>query len=323
MFLALDYVLQLLVPLLPIQYQTPYIQLIYWIQPLLRQFTLEDIIYSDIYSNNKTTNSTNSTNPVSVHDIYEYYQSMHVTSDQMESSRELMNSILLFHAVDRKGKKSSVSSSVSSASSGDEHRVAHSHINNNNINNYKDVTIRSFEVVWREKLILLLHMQQGVEGKAEDGSILSQLNWRVCGRISGDVIVNKEGEDSIVSDGYTCGLWMLFHYLTVASEVIHSISHNIHSVVNYSIYYSTQLSNRGIGALDVSHVIYTFVSQLFTCITCQTHFMHDYEHCLYNRCVMTKQKEYDLLQVCIYVYTVCVNHIHIIIMYVFICHRFG
>jgi len=74
--------------------------------------------------------------------------------------------------------------------------------------------------------------------------------------------------------GYTCGLWMLFHYMTVASA-------------------DTSL---GIKAPQVVGAILSFVNDFFTCSLCRHHFVKDYEACRFDSCKIGPA-DYDALQV--------------------------
>ena len=236
----------MVVPLLPSVFQNPYVELLYWLQPLMKSFTLKDIDSSGVYS----VRRDNVSNPVSVQDIFTYYQSLKPVGTTPVKTCDGVENCLGINGSDATANES--------------------------------IKMKSFGAIWSSKVESLLKISG------------NQLEWNVCGRIGKDVIVSANG--AVINDGYTCGLWMLFHYLTVASE-INQQNINPISSSKYSIYYSSQLSARGIGALDVSHTIYTFVSYLFNCMTCQTHFKKDYQLCLHGRCMITKQNQYDLLQV--------------------------
>lgn len=80
--------------------------------------------------------------------------------------------------------------------------------------------------------------------------------WSVCG-----VSVSTKGKDQ--GHGYTCGLWLLMHFLTVAA------------------------AREGEGAAEavlVQASIRATISQLFTCSACRTHFLRAFDDCSFNRC---------------------------------------
>jgi len=132
--------------------------------------------------------------------------------------------------------------------------------------------------------------------------------WHVCGRISSTdqrdtkkedsnkrktirVRNLKENEnhgneaDSVGPDlGYTCGLWLLLHYYTVASERHQeeylSVRSNPYPSPNTTVVMST---------------IRTLVSDLFSCSECRTNFLNMFDTCEFNRCTI-REKDYSLLQ---------------------------
>lgn len=79
--------------------------------------------------------------------------------------------------------------------------------------------------------------------------------WSVCG-----VSVSTKGKDR--GHGYTCGLWLLMHFLTVAGA----------------------REGEGSEAARVQATIRTTISQLFTCSACRTHFLRAFDDCSFNRC---------------------------------------
>jgi hypothetical protein len=115
-------------------------------------------------------------------------------------------------------------------------------------------------------------------------SVVSQSLW---------VIENEQQQELFGSSrtGYTCGLWMLFHYLTVASQ---------HAPVPPPL-----------NTHDVMGLIRLIVEKLFHCRTCRSpslsplclplsprdHFLHMYDQCLHGRCDISPSDPQQL-QVC-------------------------
>lgn len=69
--------------------------------------------------------------------------------------------------------------------------------------------------------------------------------------------------------GFTCGLWQLFHIMTIG-------------VVEWNLV-STDVEQRLIPS-HVANALHLFVEQFFLCEECRIHFVHDYQSCAYDRC---------------------------------------
>ncbi|KAL3930910.1 MAG: hypothetical protein SGBAC_011557 [Bacillariaceae sp.] len=69
--------------------------------------------------------------------------------------------------------------------------------------------------------------------------------------------------------GYTCGLWQLFHIVTIGAIEWNSMSPNT----------SQQLTPR-----HVADRIRGFVEHFFQCEECRMHFLHEYDSCSYDQC---------------------------------------
>lgn len=133
---------------------------------------------------------------------------------------------------------------------------------------------------------------------------LNQRNWRVCGIILEKTfsvtekrmkLIEHEFDELFESSksGYTCGLWMLFHYLTVASQHVTS----------------SKSEHTALTTHDIMSFIRMTVEKLFNCRTCRylsyislflyfnrEHFLHMYDKCLYGRCEISDY-DYNKLQV--------------------------
>jgi Erv1 / Alr family len=72
---------------------------------------------------------------------------------------------------------------------------------------------------------------------------------------------------------YTCGLWTLFHILTVGVVEFNTV------IVNPDASKDTQLNTQA-----VSKLIRDFVQHFLLCDSCVQHFVKEYDACAYNRC---------------------------------------
>lgn len=68
--------------------------------------------------------------------------------------------------------------------------------------------------------------------------------------------------------GYTCGLWELFHAMTVG-------------VVNYNMMAPEQ---RRISTEEAAITLRNYIENFFGCIDCRKHFLSAFDSCAYNRC---------------------------------------
>lgn len=101
------------------------------------------------------------------------------------------------------------------------------------------------------------------------------LEWKTC-RPLPNSFSQKHGsriKDNRLGGGYTCGLWLLFHYITVASG-----------------------TSRVVSAVTAMEAIHSFVNYFFACEACRTHFLEAYDACSLGRCDITSQ-DYVKLQV--------------------------
>jgi Erv1 / Alr family/Thioredoxin len=70
------------------------------------------------------------------------------------------------------------------------------------------------------------------------------------------------------NDGYTCGLWQLFHAMTVG-------------VVDYN---GMVHETKRIATEDAAHTLRDYLENFFRCIDCRDHFLATYNSCAYDRC---------------------------------------
>jgi hypothetical protein len=75
--------------------------------------------------------------------------------------------------------------------------------------------------------------------------------------------------------GYTCGLWQLFHIISIG-------------LVEYNLMISanddTVLSTLSLRTTDGAETIRNFVQHFFTCDVCRYNFLKDYDDCAHDRC---------------------------------------
>ena len=75
--------------------------------------------------------------------------------------------------------------------------------------------------------------------------------------------------------GYTCGLWQLFHIMSVG-------------LVEYNLMISsnddTVLSSLSISTTEAAETLRNFVEHFFACDVCRFNFLKDYDNCAHDRC---------------------------------------
>jgi hypothetical protein len=119
-------------------------------------------------------------------------------------------------------------------------------------------------------------------------------NWMVCGVSSSDVSTRgggakkMDGLFSRAQEGYLCGLWMLFHYLTVAAEERFILS--ITEVLS-----SSTVDAVTVTTLDVMANVRLCVDKFFNCRHCRLHFLDNFSQCKFGRCDI-KKSQFDKLQ---------------------------
>jgi len=91
--------------------------------------------------------------------------------------------------------------------------------------------------------------------------------WRVCGMTEGRA---SHSNTTLPDKGYTCGLWMLMHFLTVATN------------------------SRSLLPAKVETAIHGLVAQLFTCSLCRLHFLETFDSCTFGRCSGDESEEREM-----------------------------
>ena len=107
-----------------------------------------------------------------------------------------------------------------------------------------------------------------VDSHVSDGS---KIVWKVCGV--------TRNETSHADSGYTCGLWLLMHYLTIAGKELSSSSSSSSSSSG-----DGSSSRAQVTASSVEAAIHALVAKLFTCSLCRKHFLAAYDSCAHGRC---------------------------------------
>jgi thiol-disulfide isomerase/thioredoxin len=69
--------------------------------------------------------------------------------------------------------------------------------------------------------------------------------------------------------GYTCGLWRLFHVMTVG-------------LVEWNTLATTE--NAVVTATKAADLLRDYISEFFACEVCRTHFVQEYDSCAFERC---------------------------------------
>ena len=71
--------------------------------------------------------------------------------------------------------------------------------------------------------------------------------------------------------GYTCGLWELFHIMTIG-------------VVEWNMMLNEEQAAMIISTIHAAETLRDFIHHFFACEECRTHFTSEYAACSYNRC---------------------------------------
>jgi Erv1 / Alr family len=87
--------------------------------------------------------------------------------------------------------------------------------------------------------------------------------------------------------GYTCGLWELFHIVSVG-------------LVEYNLLISTNddvvLSELSLSTIDAAETIRNFIEYFFSCDVCRYNFLKAYDNCAHDRCHRLSDKQMDTAQ---------------------------
>ena len=102
---------------------------------------------------------------------------------------------------------------------------------------------------------------RGKTSSSSSSSYSYVFQWKVCG------VALSSTAASQADKGYTCGLWLLMHFLTVAGAKV-----------------PTAASGAAVSSERVQSMIRSLVSELFTCSSCRKHFLTVFDDCSYNRC---------------------------------------
>jgi len=123
------------------------------------------------------------------------------------------------------------------------------------------------------------HLRSGASSRVDSHSSSSndgsKIVWKVCGV--------TRNETSHADSGYTCGLWLLMHYLTVAGKEL-SLSSSSRDGSS---------SSEQMTASSVEAAIHALVAKLFTCSLCRKHFLAAYDSCALGRCRSEGDSEGD------------------------------
>ena len=97
------------------------------------------------------------------------------------------------------------------------------------------------------------------------------LKWsQACTHRNSSIGSNRGGGGG-ANNGYTCGLWTLFHIITVGSSV------PMNQMYGYLSGYVTS-------STDVNEIIKRFIQNFFSCDICRYHYVKNYNDCGQNHC---------------------------------------
>jgi hypothetical protein len=85
------------------------------------------------------------------------------------------------------------------------------------------------------------------------------------------------------SAGYTCGLWELFHIMTVG-------------VVEWNMMISTDDGGMVYGTEDVAKTLRNFVANFFGCEVCRKNFVEAFDDCRFDRCTRLLSESYKVAE---------------------------
>lgn len=77
--------------------------------------------------------------------------------------------------------------------------------------------------------------------------------------------------------GYTCGLWELFHIMTIGV-----VEHN--RATEFSIF----------PVAEVADTLHNYISEFFACDVCRRHFLEEYDACAHDRCTRLGSSDTDV-----------------------------
>lgn len=80
--------------------------------------------------------------------------------------------------------------------------------------------------------------------------------------------------------GYTCGLWSLFHIITVG-------------VVEWNMMLGEEQAEMVLSPLDSANTLRDFIANFFGCEVCRTNFLASYDDCAFERCNRLTENDLD------------------------------
>lgn len=106
-------------------------------------------------------------------------------------------------------------------------------------------------------------ISQVIENKYFKGVSLSTLKWTSCG----------------IEHGFTCGIWNLFHFITIATEM------NCNSHISSAL----RISNKDdfCTVTVIKSLFRDMVANFFPCEMCRDNFLKDYDSCSYDHCELS------------------------------------
>lgn len=137
-------------------------------------------------------------------------------------------------------------------------------------------------ILIRIKALLVEYDELSVKSRAgkirKEKSMAS--HWSVCKQPQPQLIATGNQHASRISSndesGYSCGLWQLFHFFSVAAE--------LRTKTNVKNSNSNNNDLMDVNALSIQVVIHKFIKELFNCEQCRIHFLAVYESCSFGRC---------------------------------------
>ena len=125
-------------------------------------------------------------------------------------------------------------------------------------------------------------------------SRLEDLRWTSCGVMAAQTQVGPEGIGGI-AEGYTCGLWMMLHLLTVAAQPhsdavsTHRVMSSIRSLVN--LHFRSDCASgasKRLRSIDLHLTPHCAVCYAVCCpdrcAECRHHFLAAFDGCSWGRC---------------------------------------
>lgn len=148
------------------------------------------------------------------------------------------------------------------------------------LRHWLELVKKTIPVVWELHTLvneLLLHFTDIVQSEENLVNVLNRYP-PPTNKWSPSCTKNVEGM------GYTCGLWELFHIISVG-------------LVEYNLMISTNddtvLSELSIRTTDAAETIRNFIEHFFACDVCRYNFLTAYDNCAHDRCHRLTDKQMD------------------------------